>query len=1000
MKTFLQRLLLGLSCFCTAPALGQEVKESQDDPPPARRIVSWTLEGDFLEPKSVLRNFLEPVIEENSAWQPENQQATSEFLAKMSYESSFRTQPSGANLKLVVTLQPQTLVRHVVVDIAIGVLDRLAYPVFSQDLRRRMTLRPGSPLAKNPTTRKNRIQQEADRLAFYLHSEGFFDARVQISEKKVGKYASRLEVSADPGDPYKVGKITVTGNNAVPTAEITKLFRHRRLTIFEKSFTREQLQQDIERLVQLYQKRGYPGVRVRTDFDMRQSFNRATKRVDFRIEVRERRKIDIVFEGLKDDAPVDNLMKQLTLNEEGSYDDLEVDASAEAIRRYYQRNGRYEASVTWQRVPFGVFERILFEIDEGPQLPVREVIFRGNSAISNERLAKEVKTQVFRRIIIGESGGYLTSVQLRQDLRRIEAMYKKLGYDRVTVTPRVARGRQLLSNAAALAASVAGSAETDGLYVLFTISEGPLVRIANVKIKHDDKKPRLSLPPVSTIVNTKPGIAFVSDSISTDANALARYYFSRGYPRAKIQPEVVPTNNPGLVDVVFHVVENNPASIGKIALRGNFKTKRWVIEDELQYREGDPLTIEAAEEAQSSLRNSGLFSSVNLDYRGLDSPRQDKVNVVVSIQERHDNSGELQAGFGFATDTRLFGEAQYRYQNIAGTGANFSLRGILGQQRQLLEARLGFPRWIPRRLVGTPFLLELSSFYQLEQTPRFGDLTSLGATIGATKQGRSGFFKGWLLSFRYDFRSRNRDEDLVRVSGQSSDLQSSPVVTISSAIGPQLVIDKRRDRQGRRNPLTPTGGYRLEFRALFGEDFLVGSNRFIKVSASGQHFLGLGKHFLISNGLRYDHGFPLGGAVVLPEVERFFAGGDTTVRGFEEDRLATEIIQPNVGGMSGIGQFRILPAGGNIRMIHNLELQVILANLKFPIASAIFLDSGFVENSFDGFKFKDLRHSIGLALARAVLPFGSLSVEYAFPLDPVLGDDPQGRLHVNLGLLF
>lgn len=138
----------------------------------------------------------------------------------------------------------------------------------------------------------------------------------------------------------------------------------------------------------------------------------------------------------------------------------------------------------------------------------------------------------------------------------------------------------------------------------------------------------------------------------------------------------------------------------------------------------------------------------------------------------------------------------------------------------------------------------------------------------------------------------------------------------------------------------------------------------------------------------------------MPEVERFFAGGDTTVRGFEEDRLATEIIQPNVGGMSGIGQFRILPAGGNIRMIHNLELQVILANLKFPIASAIFLDSGFVENSFDGFKFKDLRHSIGLALARAVLPFGSLSVEYAFPLDPVLGDDPQGRLHVNLGLLF
>ena len=302
--------------------------------------------------------------------------------------------------------------------------------------------------------------------------------------------------------------------------------------------------------------------------------------------------------------------------------------------------------------------------------------------------------------------------------------------------------------------------------------------------------------------------------------------------------------------------------------------------------------------------------------------------------------------------------------------------------------------------MGTPFSLELSSFYQVEQTPRFGDLTSLGATLGATKQGRRGFFRGWLLSFRYDFRRRNRDEELVRVAGRSSDLQNSKLVTVSSAVGPQLVIDKRTDRQGRPNPLTPTKGFRLEFRALFGENYLVGTDRFIKVSASGQHFLALGDHFLISNGLRYDQGIPLGGAVVLPEVERFFAGGDTTVRGFEEDRLATEVIDQPGSSMDEFFQYRIRPAGGNIRLIHNLELQVLLANFKFPIASAIFLDSGFVINSFQGFEVRDLRHSVGLALARAVLPFGSLSVEYGFPLDPELGDDPQGRLHVNLGLLF
>ena len=46
--------------------------------------------------------------------------------------------------------------------------------------------------------------------------------------------------------------------------------------------------------------------------------------------------------------------------------------------------------------------------------------------------------------------------------------------------------------------------------------------------------------------------------------------------------------------------------------------------------------------------------------------------------------------------------------------------------------------------------------------------------------------------------------------------------------------------------------------------------------------------------LRYDQGIPLGGAVLLPEVERFFAGGDSTVRGYDDDRLATELVQVGV----------------------------------------------------------------------------------------------------------
>jgi outer membrane protein assembly factor BamA len=329
---------------------------------------------------------------------------------------------------------------------------------------------------------------------------------------------------------------------------------------------------------------------------------------------------------------------------------------------------------------------------------------------------------------------------------------------------------------------------------------------------------------------------------------------------------------------------------------------------------------------------------------------------------------------------------------------------VLGQEEQSLEGKLAFPRWILRRLTNSPFLVEFAGLINRKQTERFGTLTSLGGSVGVTKEGTRGFWRGWLLSMRYDFRRRNRDEDLVRPAGASEGIVRSKVTTWSSTVGPLVAVDRRVDDQGRPNPLLPAGGFRAEARAQFGEDYVLGTDRFIKLGVSGQHFLRLGERFLLSNGMRYDHGIPLGGDVALPEVERFFAGGDTTVRGFEEDRLLTEIVESGLSPVGGVEHFVVLPAGGNIRFIHNLELQIRVwdqfPKLHFPVASAIFLDTGLVTNSMDRVKVRDLRHSLGVALFRLVTPVGALSIEYAIPLDPQLGDNPRGRTHVNFGFLF
>jgi outer membrane protein assembly factor BamA len=140
---------------------------------------------------------------------------------------------------------------------------------------------------------------------------------------------------------------------------------------------------------------------------------------------------------------------------------------------------------------------------------------------------------------------------------------------------------------------------------------------------------------------------------------------------------------------------------------------------------------------------------------------------------------------------------------------------------------------------------------------------------------------------------------------------------------------------------------------------------------------------------RYDHGYPIGDDVLLPEVERLFAGGDSTVRGYAEDRLKTEIIQVGVPPLDNVSQIRIIPVGGNIRALASVDAQVRIFKI---LAGALFSDAGVVTNSWRTTTADDIKPSVGMGL-RALTPFGIGALEYAVPIRPHLGDDPRGRIH-------
>src|SRR5204863_7959526 len=147
----------------------------------------------------------------------------------------------------------------------------------------------------------------------------------------------------------------------------------------------------------------------------------------------------------------------------------------------------------------------------------------------------------------------------------------------------------------------------------------------------------------------------------------------------------------------------------------------------------------------------------------------------------------------------------------------------------------------------------------------------------------------------------------------------------------------------------------------------VGDDTFLKVSVRSLSVLPIGRFFFLRHGFRFEQGFPLGGESLLPKVERYFAGGDTTIRGFQLDRARVEVLRFLEPGLGTGDVYRVdfRPLGGNLRIIQNIDL---LFPISPPWYGSVFMDNGVVADSLDGLSASAFRHGVGISPLLIRLP--------------------------------
>ncbi len=1034
---------------------GREKEDEQAATTEASPVpVTWSdfeLTGSIIDAKGTVRALLAPTLNRHRALTQDARGEIMRAATAFGYQVvGLGTRDTPGGTILAVHLAPLPMVRRVNVDIDhINFKRKLVDTFFDDEVKRRMRVRPGAYLAWSPNDRACELYEETRRVEEYLHDEGFFEARATIEQAfdddRVG-VTLRVDVELGPEYRTAIDKIQFpdAGRLTVDVAELREKFRHK-TCLFGKfvcfgtvRFTRARHQADVQKVVELFHARGFPAARVRSDFDPGMSIDRRTKTVSFTITIDPRRRLDVVFEG-DSSASKDVLAQQLTFNKAASADDVEANDSARAIAAYLQSRGYFDARVTWMRERFadGEFDRLIYRIEQGKSRAVRSVTFAGNRAITSATLEATVGTKPARlsTSLFGARTA-ATSALLAADVDRLAALYRRTGYRDAQIRVTASTDVTALGSAALTAALLAADRGA-GLFIRFSIDEGQPTLLTQLHVELGDHgneirttderalctrllrdlaelyrhEPFAQQATPDRCVATAVNLPFKEDAAADTRDLLKDRLFSRGRPRAEIAytPEVI---GPRRVAVHYKLSSIQELKIGKVVIRGNFRTRDSVILRELGLKEGQPLTKDVLANGARRLRNTSLFDAVNIALPDLDTASAGSVNAVVEITERFDFFAQFDAEMGYSSFNGAFVKIIPSIKNLMGTGISLDLAGTVGlnlselvgdsdfQLRQLsLESTLRIPQFLSRRVSPIAFTTELTAFHRRQDTARFGLLRTTGATLAFSRtwdrpRVGSRAARAVTVGLFYDLRSRERNVDALRPVGADDDDSQVPITTNTGAGGVRFEIEQRVDRQGTLSPLAPEAGFVLEGQAAFVHPppIFGGQDYFIRVSAGGSKYWPLGTNLVLRADLRYDQGFPLKGAELLPEVERFFAGGDSTVRGYSDERLATEIVQVGVPPLDNISQIRILPAGGNIRVIGSLDAQLRIYKL---FSTALFVDAGIIKNQWSTASPDDIRPSIGMALMRIVTPFGSFAFERAVPLRPRLGDDPRGRWHIS-----
>ncbi|MBN1197049.1 MAG: outer membrane protein assembly factor BamA [Candidatus Aminicenantes bacterium] len=348
--------------------------------------------------------------------------------------------------------------------------------------------------------------------------------------------------------------------------------------------------------------------------------------------------------------------------------------------------------------------------------------------------------------------------------------------------------------------------------------------------------------------------------------AMRKLYYSLGY----FYCQVVPTENldpiKKVADLTFTIQENDIVYLGRLEFVGNTFTKDHVIRREWFLREGYRLNINLLEDSIRRMKQLGLVTVEKMPEIKPDAEDPQKINLLVEVQEL--NRQSINFNVGFSGYDGLFIAAGYSTQNFLGMGETFALSFQQGTRSKNYRFAFTEP-W----LFNSPASLGIEVYRTSYEFPALYTQHSEGFNISTSTR----FWRYWGASLVYSLQRieiSDIDPDLDFSNPYSYYYYTGGKRTLSS-LSPTIYYSTVD------SPIFPRSGTKYLANYRYSGGFLGGDIdlhkvklEFVKFTPLWKRRHTLGLHLVY----QFIHNF---GENAVPFYERYFLGGERSIRGYE-----------------------------------------------------------------------------------------------------------------------